>query len=396
MSPFSGSIVEDAAWPTDRGAETPDWYRVCFRNALRRVAVTINRLETHPWQKIDLACSDEDLAARFEKHGWDQQLIAFNEMVPDSYTADDDQYQAENFFYCDIDFRVRPKIRHAIFQVPAPFLKWGYRQLHRPEGADEDLGLQVYAGGGDDPAFVRHCATNYLVKNFWHNFTHWALQGITTDNYHQFRGLAREDSDFEADHVANILLLRAYGLSVHTTGKSGAATQQARAVAFNRNRCNRIFAERARLRAEDRDAMSVEERWEELEWRFCRRTSNAISIRLLTLGLATPTVRVFLGGAHRSSKSTGNYWREGDVIVEIGGCRINTGIKPYLPDDELKGESTLVRCRATRAASATHETEIVTVAVSGYRQRLSEGPGLKRGADKALEALWVRLGLPAT
>lgn len=387
--------MEDAAWPVDQSATTPDWYRMCFRNALRRVAVTINRLEPHPWRSVDLSCSDEDLAARFEKRGWDRQLIAFNEMARDSHTADDDQYQAENFFYCDVDFRARSKIRLAVFKVPAPFLDWGYRQLHRPAGSSEALGLRAYEGGADDPAFVRHCATNYLVKNFWHNFTHRALQGITTDNYHQFRGLAREDSDFEADHVANLLLLRGYGQSVHTTGKSGPATRQARQVIFNRNRCNRIFAERARLRAEDRDAMSVEDRWEELEWRFCRRTSNAISTRLLILGLATPTVRVFLGGARRTSVTSGNRWRAGDVIVEIGGCRINTGVKPYLPDDELKGEPTAARRQAMRSTSTEREDEIVTVAVSRYRQRLSEDPALKRGADAALEPLWARLGMPA-
>lgn len=388
--------MTDVAWPQNvTGNGHPEWYAACFRSALRRVAITINAVGSSSWKSLDLTLSDDEISERFERGGWDKALIAFHVMARDAHTEDDDEYQAENFFYCDVDFRSRSRVRVANFKVPAPFLDWGYRRLHPPAGTPEELGLHAFGGDATSPAFVRHCATNYLVKNFWHNFTHRVLQGITTDNYHQFRGLAREDSDFEADHVANLLLLRSYGLSVHTSGRSQPMTQLARRAVFARNRCNRIFAERARFRRDDRASMSPAERWEELEWRFCRRTSNAISTTLLVGGLATPSVRVFLGGIAESSATSGRFWRTGEVIVEIGGCRFNTGVKPYIPDDELRAPGpTAKRLADMRRTSEEREASIVAVAVNAYRGRLTTDRALRDGAEKAMEALWTRLGIP--
>ena len=86
--------------------------------------------------------------------------------------------------------------------------------------------------------------------------------------------------------------------------------------------------------------MSREERWAELEWRFCRSVSNAVSAALISGGLVAPSVRVFMNGEVKSAahKETIKTWRIGEVIVEVAGRRIPTLLAAYIPDDEIRAE----------------------------------------------------------
>ncbi|WP_165191549.1 hypothetical protein [Caulobacter soli] len=395
--------MSEAAWPDGSVSARPDWYAECFRNALRRVAATLNSKPPHDrCRSAKLARSDDELAALFVKNDWDKDLIRFHPTQRDAFTTNNDQFQAEYFFYCDVDFPHTAKTRVARFVVPEPFLDWGYAKLTPPRGSDVELGLADFGGDSTSPSFVRHCATNYLVKNFWHNFVHRALQGITTANYRDFGGYAREDSDFEADHVANLLLLRAYGLPVLSGGRISPENAAKITALFARNRCNLIFAERARLREDDRAAMSVEQRWDELEWRFCRGVSNAVSMALLAKGLAAPSVRVFLTGEiRRKDNDKGpNLWRDGVVIVDVGGLRINTTLPPYVPIDELQaelssGQIAPERRLAMRALRADREREIVGAAVTAYAAAIRNDASLREATATMLAALWTRLKITA-
>ena len=177
-----------------------------------------------------------------------------------------DEHLAEYHFYANASFTQRRGDRVAVFKVPQAFLDWGYQNLRRPP--PDPLIAADFPRGQADPAYVSHCATNYLVKNFWHNFVHGEIQGINQSNYGRFRGLAREDSDFEADHIANLLTLRSYGVRLLYSGRSSQkATDRINAI-FARNRCNQIFAKRARHRLDDAAAATDHERWAEFEWRF--------------------------------------------------------------------------------------------------------------------------------
>lgn len=385
-------------------ASVPAWYDACFRTALRRVAVLLN--SRAPYQRgarVDLQQGDAELDALFVRNGWDEHLIQYHVGRKDDYTAMDDEYSAEYFFYCDVDFPTRRSDRVAKFIVPAPFLDWGYQRLHRPRGTPQQLGLDEFAGNIDAPEFVRHCATNYLVKNFWHNFAHRAIQGITTSNYHQFRGPAREDSDFEADNVSNILLVRAYGLPVLSRGRLGTPNAARIDALFRRNRCNLIFAERAHHRREDRMSMSIEERWAETEWRFCRGVANALSMRLIVEGLAVPSLSVFFNGEIMIADGGRKRWREGSVVVEIAGRRIDTGLPPYLPADELRSETlsddgvanapTDKRLAAIRSKRAEREADIALIAIKAF-EGLMRQQELRDSVVATMEALAQRITIP--
>ena len=245
----------------------------------------------------------------------------------------------------------------------------------------------------------------YLVKNFWHNFTHRVIQGITTHNYHRFRGPAREDSDFEADNISSILLVRSYGLPVFSRGALGARNVARISALFRRNRCNLIFAERAQHRRTDRISMSLEERWAEMEWRFCRAVANALSMRLITKGFAVPSLHVFFNGQVRTAKkgNVSRRWRDGTVVVEIAGRRIDTERPPYLPDDELRSwatsgegdskELTGDRLDLIRSRRAEREGEIVQIAVAAF-ERLMHDPALRDSVVANMDALSRRIAIP--
>lgn len=382
----------------------PAWYGECFRTALRRVAALLNSCEPYMrCARADLRLCDADLDSLFERNRWDEKVIQFHVGDKDPFTALDDEYSAEYFFYCDVDFPARRNDRVAKFIVPTPFLEWGHRRLRRPEGLAEELELDRFGGSIDAPEFVRQCATNYLVKNFWHNFTHRAIQGITTYNYHQFRGPAREDSDFEADNVANILLVRAYGLPVLSRGAVGASNAARIEALFRRNRCNLIFAERAQHRRTDRANMGIEVRWSEMEWRFCRAVANALSIRLIGMGLAVPSLRIFFNGDLKTADGGARRWREGTVVVEIAGRRIDTGVPPYLPDDELRSESasaegdvvetTPDRLEMIRSRRSKREAEIVRIAVAAFGG-LMRDRALRNSVVATMDALAQRISIP--
>ena len=153
--------------------------------------------------------------------------------------------------------------------------------------------------------------------------------------------------------------------------------------------------------------MSIEERWSEMEWRFCRATANAISMRLIVKGLAVPSLRVFLSGQVRTAQDArgARLWRDGSVVVEIAGRRIDTGRPPYLPDDELraqpvssKGETNGLadeRLEAIRLRRAERESEIVQMAVSTFERLMREHVALRDSVVANMDALARRITIPA-
>jgi len=363
------------AWPLlDASEPAPNWYvDVAFRNALRRVVCVLNsRAPFTACSKIKLSGSDGSVAAAFEKGGLDAALIQFNVEGYDTF-ARTDEHHAENHFYANVGFERRQDRRVAVFKVPRVFLDWGYQNLRRP--AIDPLVAAEFPKGQSDPGYVLHCATNYLVKNFWHNFVHAEIQGINQTNYGRFRGLAREDSDFEADHIANLLTLRSYGVDLLYLGTGGDKRRERVSAIFIRNRCNQVFAKRARHRLEDAAAATDDERWSELEWRFCRGVANRVSIALLANHLAAPSLSIFLGGEARWSAQRGTRWRHGNVLAEVAGRRF------------AKRQGDIRRKRSAR------EEEIATWLRGEYRQALASNAALRDSIRMSLKALGTRVGV---
>ncbi len=391
--------AKKAAWPSSGSdqPEAPPWYiDGAFRNALRRVVCVLNQRK--PFEAcagIDLAKPDEGVAAAFESRGLDAQLIQFNIEGYDTY-ARSAEHHAEHHFYANASFQPRPNRRVAVFKVPRVFLDWGYQNLRRPE--IDSLLSTDFPLGQNDPNYVLHCATNYLVKNFWHNFVHAGIQGINQANYGRFRGLTREDSDFEADHIANLLTLRSYGVALRYQGRGGDHQANRVRAIFTRNRCNQLFAKRARHRQDDAAAASDDERWAELEWRFCRGVANRVSTTLLAHHLAMPSVKVFLGGEPRYSPQRGTRWRHGNVLLEVAGRRLASPFPAYVPDDEWRAyhSSTAIsseRQGVMRRRRLAREEEIATWVHGEYGQLVKSDAAFRQSLKLDLDALGTRINV---
>lgn len=384
-----------ASWPSRNSDDpAPDWYKHdVFRNALRRVVAVLNaKVAT---AGIKLGNTDQRIASEFASKQLDRTLIQYNIESSDTEAASD-EHSAEYHFYANVNFADRSDAKVAVFKVPQPFLDWGYQNLQKP--ASDTLLAGDFPGGADSPEYVMHCATNYLVKNFWHNFVHHEIQGITNTNYGGFRGLAREDSDFQADHIANILTLCSYGVTPLFKGLGSSNRSDRVNAIFTRNRCNRIFAKRARHRTDDMAAATDDGRWSELEWRFCRGVGNRISTTLLASHLATPSLQVFLGGEVRNSPTRQTRWRSGDVLVEVADRRIATNISAYVPDDEWRAYRTGTKVTTKREGDirrfrAKREQEISAAVRIAYDRQVKSDAKFRDSLELQLQALGTRIGV---
>jgi len=240
--------------------------------------------------------------------------------------------------------------------------------------------------------FVFECATNYLLKNFWHNFVHCRLQGITDGNYGNFGGAARYDSDFEADNLATVFLVLSYGLPVYARGKRPA--NEAIKALWNRNRCNLVFQERASHRHQDQGRMTQLERFQEAEWRFFRTICNRLSIELISGGLAVRSLRVFANGTIKKGRV--GFFRAGNVIVELNSRRYYTRCPVYVPHEYYGAKRpTKSRIAHIKKFQDRRVAEIVTIAVTQYRSDLEESAELRGDAERSLKSLIRRVGLPS-
>lgn len=383
-----------AAWPSPNSEESaPDWYKhEVFRNALRRVVAVLN--SACAAAGIDLSASDQQIAAAFQHKQLDKQLIQYNIETPDP-EANSDEFSAEYHFYANVSFVVRKGLKVAVFKVPQPFIDWGYQNLQKP--ADDALVATDFPDGATSSDYVMHCATNYLVKNFWHNFVHHEVQGITNANYGAFRGLAREDSDFQADHIANILTLLSYGVSPGFRGQGTVDKADRINAVFTRNRCNRVFAKRARHREDDMAAASDDERWAEHEWRFCRGVANRVSTTLLANHLAAPSLKVLLGGEARHSEKERKRWRKGNVLVEVADRRIATTLPAYVPDDDWRAYHTKVQVKTRRQGEirrfrAERERQIAEAVRAAFLNQIKTDQNFRDRMELELRALGTRIG----
>ena len=174
------------------------------------------------------------------------------------------------------------------------------------------------------------CAVNYLLKNFWHNYVHRAIQGITSENYRRFGGEARDQSDFTADNVGTILFLRSYGVEILTSGRSRPERSAPIRELLRRNRCKLVFAERDRLRIERTSKLPSDKRWEEAQWQFRRRVAMAISNLLVERGASVVGLGVYLRGERPTREKW--FFHNQDVVVQINGRYFVCNHVPYIPD----------------------------------------------------------------
>jgi len=231
------------------------------------------------------------------------------------------------------------------------------------------------------------CAANYLLKNFWHNYVHREVQGITSENYHDFGGIARDQSDFTADNVGTVLFLKSYGVEILTRGRSSPERRAAVRDLINRNRCNLVFAERDRLRIEKTSQLPTEERWAEAQWQFRRRVAMTISNQLLERGAAVTSLGVYLRGPQRPTREQWFFYNR-NVVIELNGRYLVCDHMPYIPDPARDPKP------RTRATAYQRRQELANSAIGQYMSLLDQSQELRTYAENSLAALAARIKVP--
>ena len=378
-------------------------YRDAFRLALARMAVTINNdlakdEKNYPVPRGLFTKQDDTLLKKLDDSNLAASLFRLNIIQHDEALKDEDEFKAENFFYADLTIRRESRAvgegmpafnrRSVEYRVPETFVEWSCKRFHAPEGSNESLERSLFR---TEDAFLFSCAANYLLKNFWHNFVHREIQGISSDNYRDFAGAARYDSDFEADNLGTLFLIASYGYPILTRGKPSRQSDSIRAL-LARNRCNLVFQERASHRTTDRSLHSAIELFQEAEWRFFRQICNRMSGELAAEGLAVRSIRVFANGRIRQSSQ--RIWRDGRVIVELNGRRYATDSPVYVPPVEYKDANPPEeKSKHARRFRRKRVEEIAVAVIARYRREILQDAALRHDASESLNLLFIRCGM---
>jgi hypothetical protein len=227
--------------------------------------------------------------------------------------------------------------------------------------------------------------TNYFVKNLWHNLVHNERQLITDKNFRYFRGTARDYSDFMADNLAGVLLAMSYGCEIHADSTRDAAESSPYKVGLihlqRRNRCNQVFAERAKIRAR----VAGREPRHEAEWRYRRAIAIYTSGWLLASGRAPATISAEFGRKIEGADGR----KDLGIVVEVNGVYVWTSIPRIEMPDE--GSS-----REERQAFRRHLQKIAIAVDHEYVNALRADPRRRAYARDALsqQLLCLRIDPP--
>jgi len=287
--------------------------------------------------------------------------IAFDPGQPSPEESD----VVDNYFYGQLTLsprtaRTSGRRIFTDYMITEAFQRYSYEGFHAPAYEPTRLGSTF----GTMPELLAECATNYILRNLFHNFVHTWLQGINYSNYRRFGGQARFQSDFEADNLSTVLLAKAYGLNVEAVSLNSSPDSDI-VVLLRRNRCNRMFALRARQRRQ-------EDSLEEIEWRYCRSLSNYLSGWLVAAGRTPASLGIYLTG--RVIDRRGRLTRvDSEIVAEINGVRIaadEPGLAEHLTSRQVDQRS--------------HFREVAHAVDQRYRAILRKDAALRTYAASAL------------
>jgi len=182
-------------WWKLRGADSPPAeYNECYLRALRRLAVTLNchAPRSSPFNTASRKKSDLELQDIFRQKkigSIDANAALVNHELIERHQELEDFDQAENLFYGDFDFscpRGFKNIVRVTHRSTPAFRKWSFERLlwptlETPQAEAERLKKRA---GETDAEFMMSCASNYLLKNFWHNYVHRQIQDLYSEERH--------------------------------------------------------------------------------------------------------------------------------------------------------------------------------------------------------------------
>jgi len=347
---------------------TEDEASTCFIQALTRIALVLNQSSVGGLFER-LRSSDEDLMQEVSLAPYRDALFRLSVGNTDRELAYDDY---ANFFYGTMSVREsidHPGIRTVVHDARPAFFALFRQEHHDPDYAPEDLGLDVRRDNR------RLLGTNYLTKNLWHNVVHVERQRINDSNFRFFSGVARDYSDFMADNLAGIMLAVSYGLDVRADSLEERPPFALPIIhALRRNRCNRMFASRAKERRKREGRESAQE----LDWNYRRWIAVYVSGWLLAAGRAVATISVEFG------RKLPGFDR--GIVVEVNGVYCWTGFpRTAIPAENSTPEE--------RRAFRTHIHRIAVDVDKQYRAALAEDTRRQVYARDALAAQLRCLGV---
>lgn len=300
---------------------TPDLYLKCFPRALSRMSLLLNsQIPIIANGNVSNANSDQEIFRFYESKKlanrlWQLACVRFREdeisRVPFS-----EGFEATNLFYgrYNISLPTQSNLHVMVkLEIPEKFVDMSYDGLHLPTYQIEQINPKNILG----VEFQASCATNYLLRNFWHNYIHEVFHGTTDRTFRNFRGAAREETDFDADNISFLVLARSYGLSVKCDGDITETEREELIRLLRCNRCNTVFRgreeERRPAAAGQSNTDQTYDDFLESEWRERRSLSGYISGWLLVDGLAVTDVRVYFVG--NVNKEIEGYKRKTERVV---------------------------------------------------------------------------------
>lgn len=315
-------------------------YRLCFYAAARRISVALNSVpgKFKVCKKKWLNQSDDWLREKFEANRLDGLLykLAFIDTPRQSRS---ERWASD--FYIRFQFFAQRSPKRVVVRmdIPDTFLYGTYEGLCHPKNFGKEYAYTELSEKSDiDPGILyRDCATNYLVRNFWHNYTHHRIHQLTYQNYRDVSGEARYVADFEADVWSYVFLAMSYGYEVCADNVESLKENKDLVRLFRRNRCNEVFRLRAQLRRESEQLNSVGG-LEAREWRYRRSLANYLSGWLIGCGRAAVLLGISLTGDVRVKR--GIYHRkDAKVVVQVNRIRIPMRVTARLDEadsDERK------------------------------------------------------------
>jgi hypothetical protein len=292
-----------------------------------------------------------------------------HEQHRDDRISDDEA--AREHFYSGFKLTTRNKHPVIVYELSQAFFAYTYRGLHNPDQR-RPVSQKLKKPRETDTDFLKDCAANYLIKNFWHNYVHDRAQRITDSNYRLFRHESRYYSDFEADNFANILLPLSYGMKVAADHTTQSDRRPEIGDLYARNRCNTVFVDRARARRDFPAPNSSYDSLQDWEWQIRRRFANQLAMRLIENNRAVSSITMHFFGEIRAKRN--KFTRpETGASIELNGVRITfegLGDIGSLSDEKIR-EST---------------GDYVAKADVEYCTRLRHDPSLKKYALDSLRA----------
>lgn len=312
--------------------------RKCFETALMRMAIVLNghnkRLNKN-WLRLTDDLFYRKLISNAQlKNYWRLNLRTIDESI-------DLKDVLEDYFYPHLNIKREGDGAYIDYELTSTFLEMTRSNFHLPNYSQQELEIK-----GSIRKFAIECQTNYLLKNFWHNFAHKELQKVTNEDYRRYGGQSEFEGDFEADNLATIFLIYSYGLPIFTNGPAPEARLPPRFRGdpkiirkLRMNRCNQVFRARSENRRHPR-VRGKENYLEDQEWRYRRELAVHVSGALIAMGLCAGTFSIYFMGDAVYDRAKNKFYRDNNnsVGATINGFRLFCN-HPSLDPDEYNALS---------------------------------------------------------